>query len=91
MGSTLSNELAGGEFNITREQAISIQLQNNHYPPVPLSMVQACMDAIDACNSGDNEILIDLPEGVSYRGKVQAPAYAIVESHHLGPWIDYEE
>jgi (2Fe-2S) ferredoxin len=91
MGSTLSHELAWGEFNISREQAIAIQLQSNHYPPVPLSMVQACMDAIDACNIGENGTLIDLPDGVSYRGENRAPAHAIVTSHHLEPWIDYEE
>ena len=30
------------------EQGIAYHLQGNHYPPVPLSMVQPCIDAIDA-------------------------------------------
>ena len=35
-------------LDITLEQAIGYHLQGNHYPPVPLSMVQPCIDAIDA-------------------------------------------
>jgi len=91
MGSNLAQELAGGEFNISLEQQIAVQLRNNHYPPVPLSMVQPCIEAINACNDGNSGELIDLPDGISWRGEPTAPAYAIVEGHRLEPWIDYED
>ena len=75
------------EFDL--EMAISIHLQNNHYPPVPLSMVQPCIDAIDAAWNQDYNLMIELPQGVTYRGgATSAPAYAIIENHHLLPWIE---
>jgi len=75
------------EFDL--EMAISIHLQNNHYPPVPLSMVEPCMDAIEAAWNQDYNLMIELPQGVTYRGgATSAPAYAIIENHHLDPWIE---
>ena len=97
MGSNLSNEMADGTLaelgiNLTLEDQITIQLRNNHYPPVPYSMVQPCIDAIQACNEDESDKLIDLPEGVEWRGKSQAPAYAIVQGHHLDAWVySYED
>ena len=40
------------------EMAISIHLQSNHYPPVPLSMVEPCIEAIDAYYDEDYDKLI---------------------------------
>ena len=74
------------EFDL--EMAISIHLQSNHYPPVPLSMVQPCIDAIDAAWNQDYNLMIELPPGVTYRGgATSAPAYAIIENHHLDAWV----
>lgn len=96
MGSNFANEMADGTLsdlgiNLTLKDQITIQLRNNHYPPVPHSMVQPCIDAIDACNEDESDRLIDLPEGVEWRGKSQAPAYAIVEGHHLDAWVMGDE
>jgi hypothetical protein len=73
--------------NLDLEMAIGYHLQGNHYPPVPLSMVQPCIDAIDAYYDEDYDRLIDMPEGVSYRGRDKAPASAIIEQHHLEAWL----
>ena len=73
------------------EVALGYHLQGNHYPPVPLSMVQPCIDAIDAFHDEDYNREIDLPEGVSWRGQVTAPASAIVDAHHLQAWLPEEE
>jgi hypothetical protein len=89
MGNQLASELADNDLGLSRDNALAIHLQSNHYPPVPLSMVSVCLDAIDSYNatfSGDE--LIELPEGVSWKGKTSAPAWAIIESHHLGAWCD---
>ena len=93
MGNNLSRELADGidGVQISLKDAIAIQLRSNHYPPVPLSMVEPCISAIDACNADDSELLIALPDGVSWRGKESAPAWAIVESHHLEFWVSQDE
>ena len=69
------------------EQGISIHLQGNHYPPVPLSMVKPCIDAIDAYYDESYDKLIEMPEGVSYKGNTHAPAWAIIEQHHLDAWL----
>jgi hypothetical protein len=69
------------------DQAILLHLRNNHYPPVPASMVEPCIDAIDAYYEEDYDKLIKLPEGVSWRGQTSSPASAIIEAHHLEAWL----
>jgi hypothetical protein len=80
----LSNEL-------DLEIAIGYHLQGNHYPPVPLSMVEPCIEAIDAFYDEDYNREIALPEGVLWRGQVTAPASAIVDAHHLNAWLPEED
>ena len=93
MGGNLSRELANGidGVEITLQQQIAIQLQSNHYPPVPLSMIEPCIKAIEACNEGNSDALIDLPAPIVWRGQSQAPAGAIVEGHHLDAWLSSDE
>lgn len=86
MGSNLAYDLANSE--ITLENSIGIHLQSNHYPPVPLIMVPPCIEAINAYWDEDINRMIDMPEGVSYRGSNQAPAWAIIEQHHLNAWCE---
>jgi hypothetical protein len=75
--------------------ALRWHLLSNHYPPVPESMIQPCLDAIEKAYQdhwGDASLsdLIELPEGISWRGESSAPAYAIIEAHHLDAFIDLE-
>ena len=90
MGSNLATELAEN-IDISLEQAIGYHLQGNHYPPVPLMMVEPCIAAIDAYYNEDYNLEINMPEGVSYKGKDTAPAWAIIEQHHLNAWLPQEE
>ncbi len=87
MGSNMAYDLASDELGLDLETAIGYHLQGNHYPPVPLSMVQPCIDAIDAYWNEDFDQEIQMPEGVTYKGKTTAPAWAIVEQHHLDAWL----
>ena len=92
MGSNFATELADGTLGtITLENQLAIHLRSNHYPPVPLSMVQPCIEAIDAYWEGEHLQHIDLPEGISWRGETYAPAWALIEAHHLETWITEEE
>jgi hypothetical protein len=50
-------------------------------------MVEPCIEAIYACSDEDYYKKIKLPEGVKWRGKLTAPAWAIVQSHHLEAWL----
>lgn len=91
MGHNTAADIAG--LDITLEQKLAWHLQGNHYPPVPTSMVQPCIDAIDAYDEWEPERLIALPDNVLWRDQTSAPAWAIVEAHHLDPFIvdDYSE
>ena len=92
MGNNFATELADNDLfpELDLETAIGYHLQGNHYPPVPLSMVEPCIEAIDAYYDEDYNKLIEMPEGVSYRGSKYAPAYAIIEQHHLEAWLPEE-
>lgn len=77
--------------SITMEQAIEWHLVSNHFPPIPKSMVQPCMEAIVYANQGKWNKLVSLPDGVGYKGLTTAPVHAIIEQHHLENWVDYDE
>lgn len=85
MGSNMAHALS--EADISIQQQMAIHLTSNHYPPVPISMVQPCIDAIYAYDEEEYDKLIELPEGVMWRGQNSAPAHAIVEGHHLQAWL----
>ena len=89
----MANEMAGGVLedlgiSLDIETQIGIHLSANHYPPVPKTMIQPCIQAIDAVNdAGLWDLPIKLPEGISWRGSDLAPASAIIEAHHLEAWL----
>jgi len=89
MGRILAQEIS--DFDIALERQLAIHLQNNHYPPVPVSMVPACIAAIDAGWADEWDLEIELPEGVTWRGKTSAPASDIIEAHHLDEWLTLGE
>lgn len=77
--------------NTSLEEQITWHLQSNHYPPVPTTMVQPCIEAIDAYFEDNLDAEITLPDGVYYRGRPTAPARAIIIQHHLDAWLTSEE
>ncbi|MEI8129601.1 MAG: hypothetical protein WCG95_08310 [bacterium] len=91
MGSNLATELASGTLGLDMESAIAMHLRGNHYPPVPYSMVEPCIKAIENYNEGFHNEPVELPEGVKWRGDTIAPSWAIIESHHLDAWCESEE
>jgi len=85
MGSTQSAEFAElvDAGDVSLRSAVEYQLRCNHYPPVPLSMVDPCIFAIEAINEGDPDREINLPDGITWHDEIAAPAYAIADGHHL--------
>jgi hypothetical protein len=77
--------------DLSLEAGLAYHLQANHYPPVPVAMVQPCIDAIDAFNEQEYSRDINLPEGISWRGQTSCPASAIVDAHHLEAWCENDE
>jgi hypothetical protein len=90
MGLNFATELSTMD-TMPIEAQLNTHLQYNFYPPVPSSMVQPCIEAIDAYWDDDIYREIDLPIGVEYRGVTTAPAHAIVDNHRLGPWVTPDE
>lgn len=88
MGLTTALDL---QENVSLETGLAYHLQANHYPPVPVAMVQPCIDAITAWNEDyDSDRLIKLPDGISWRDKDSAPVWAIIEAHHLNAWCVHD-
>jgi len=86
------------EMGVENDVALQHHLQHNHYPPVPLSMIEPCKQAIDLANEGKWEILVPMPKGISYKGRNVAPVHAIIDNHHLEfflmneePYIEFEQ
>ena len=87
MGRGFAVDIANME-GISMKAGIEIHLTSNFYPPVPASMAQPCIEAIDAYWDDDTDRFIPMPDGVFYKGMSHAPAYAIVKQHKLYPWIE---
>jgi len=81
MGYTTAQTIAD---ELSLEAGLAYHLQGNHYPPVPVAMVQPCIDAIDAYYEEDFDREINLPEGISWRGQTSCPASAIVDTYKVG-------
>ena len=81
---------AVGEGQVALRPALVWHLTANHFPPVPVSMVEPCLAAIEAAVDGDWALDIELPDGVAYRGASTAPATAIVDNYRLGFFVEAE-
>ena len=89
MGAFQGAEFAGmvSDGSITLERAVTWHLTANHFPPVPVSMVEPCLRALRAVNEDCGDFRIELPAGATWRGEPTAPAWAIVEGHHLEEFL----
>ncbi len=89
MGSITAIGLADSVLDL--ETQLLYLLKGNHYPPVPAEMVKPCIDAIDPYHDNDFDREIDMPKindyQITYKGSLTAPAWAIVEQHHLEFWL----
>lgn len=88
MGYLSASEMVETMGSTDIDTALIWHLTSNHYPPVPTTMVEPCKQAITAFVEHDRDRAIPLPDGVFWRGQNVAPAWAIVEGHHLEAFID---
>lgn len=70
---------------------LSWHLTSNHFPPVPTAMIEPCVLAIEYCDAGDPDRIILLPNPITWKGKGHAPAWAIVEGHHLESFLSLDD
>lgn len=69
------------------DTALSWHLRSNHFPPVPAEMIGPCKEAIEAYHSEDLDRFIKLPDPITWRDQDSAPAWAIIEGHHLDAFL----
>lgn len=77
--------------------ALEMHLLSNHYPPIPLSMIDVAKEAIELVREGYHEgtlinndtwnTELELPENVLWHGKTSAPIRALFSSLHLDAFI----
>ena len=92
MGNMTAKELAFlGNEGLGLETALSWHLTSNHFPPIPTTMVEPCVEAINNANNGEWDKMVRLPDGVGYQGRTSAPTHAIIEQHHLLSFLDSDE
>ena len=58
---------------------------------VPFDCEVKARAALDAAREMDAMRQIEMPEGVFYKGKTTAPAWAIIQQHHLDFWLPQDE
>jgi hypothetical protein len=88
----IEGEIINDEQEVAEEvsdywKSVAYHLQNNLTPPVPLAMVDTCISAIAYANEGEWDSLIELPEGIKYKGESEATVEVIVDSHYLQDFI----
>jgi hypothetical protein len=83
------------ETELPLSEQLQWHLQGNFFPAIPIQMITPCLEAIDAYWEDDYNRLISMPviDGfqVGYKGLTVAPAWAIIEQHHLEPWCELSE
>lgn len=93
MGAVTAIGLADSVLDL--ETQLLYHLKGNHYPPVPAEMVTPCIEAIDAAYDEDFNRMIAMPMvgdfQITYKGATEAPAWAIIEQHHLDWFINPSE
>ena len=73
------------------DTALRWHLSSNHYPPIPSVMIAPCKTAIANANADEWDALIELPDGVVWRGQTTCPTHALIEHAHLHGFIDSDE
>ncbi len=95
MGTTLSLDLVNFVSNevLALETAVRVQLQTNHYPPIPVFFVPVCLQAIEFANQGKYDEALDLPEGVTdaVTGGTQTTVSKIITWAHLDFFVTPED
>lgn len=87
MGMLSALAMTDEELGMTLEQQIGMHFASNCYPPVPAIMIEPSIKALDLVNEGKGNVMVRLPEGVTFRGYPLAPAHEIVDQHRLYAWV----
>jgi len=84
MGSRFAQEIAEYE-NVELDYQIGIHLQHNHFPPVSLDFVPACIEALRLMAFPAPNDIVTLPNGK------EMTAWAVVEGLHLECFVPCDD
>jgi len=74
---------------LSLRQQLKWHLTGNHFPPIPLEMIDPAKKAIDACNEDDYDRIIETPFPHRKYG-TRVPAWSIIKNLHLEEWLNQE-
>lgn len=70
---------------------LEYHLRYNHFPALPLPMVDTVLEAIALARLGEMAATVTLPDGLLYQGKYsEVDVLTLLQSVHLDP-DDYED
>lgn len=87
MGAVTALALQDEELGLSLEAQLSLHFQINFVPSIPQEMIPTAVEALDLINDGYGINPINLPDGVTFRGRTYATGYEIAEAYRLGMWI----
>ena len=70
------------------DTALKWHLSSNHYPPLPLELLDSVKEAIENGNAGEWDAEITLPEGITYQERSSAPTWAAIQAWHLDAFLE---
>jgi hypothetical protein len=98
MGSNFVAEIQDTELfpNFNLRDAIGMHLRGNCYPPIPIEMVDVCVEAIHAYEDGDYYRMLTLPKIDDFQvrnrdGSIEATAMQVIENTRIEGFIQEKE
>jgi hypothetical protein len=69
---------------------LETHLRYNHYPPMPLSLVDTCKRAIRKADRGKMTKQVRLPKGATLEGHRTMAVYDVLDWLHLWDFLKYK-
>jgi hypothetical protein len=82
----MAESVADGLLDL--KAALQWHLRGNHYPPLPLALVETAETVIKLAQQGETDARVELPAGVTWRGQREAPVWACVREWHLSAFVE---
>lgn len=78
-------------FSSGHRKALCWHMTSNHYPPYPTELIDVAQQAIEMYNSGLQDELIPLPEGITYKDHSLITVEEAIEEFHLEGFLTTDE
>lgn len=78
-------------FSSGHRTALYWHMTSNHYPPYPKELIDVAQQAIEMYNSGLQDELIPLPDGITYKGHYLITVEEAIEEFRLEGFLNDED